>query len=97
MLFLKSFDLSSFNKNNAIDMTGMFYNCFSLKSIFLRPFYSDNVNNMDLISYASSSLQYSFNIQNVEDMSEIVGDCESLKSIVLSSFNTNNDNKIEYK
>ena len=43
---LKSIDLSSFNTNNVINMSGMFFGCESLKSIDLSSFNTNNVTNM---------------------------------------------------
>jgi len=77
----------------------MFYECKSLKSIDLSLFNTTNVNNMSGMFSGCSSLKSidlsSFNTTNVNNMSDMFSYCSSLQSIDLSSFNINNVNNIE--
>jgi len=72
----------------------MFYECYSLKSIDLSSFNTNNVTNMRNMFNRCSSLKSidlsSFNTNNVTDMNNMFSYCSSLESIDLSSFNTNN-------
>jgi len=81
-------------KQKLTNMSYMFYKCFSLNSIDLSSFNTNNVTNMSYMFSGCSSLKSinlsSFNTNNVTNMSEMFFDCSSLKSIDLSSFNTNN-------
>ena len=79
-------------KPNLSNMSFMFYNCYSLKSIDFSSFNAINIINMhslfnDCKSLVSINLS-SFNTSNTTDMSEMFSGCSSLKSIDLSSFNT---------
>ena len=80
-------------KQKLTNLSYMFYDCSSLKSIDLSSFNTNNVTNMRCMFYHCSSLKSidlsSFNTNNVTDMSYMFSNCSSLKSIDLSSFNTN--------
>ena len=81
-----------FNKKLA-DMSFIFYNCSSLKSIDLSSFDTNNVTNMSGFLANCSSLESiklkSFNTNNVINMRNMFSWCSSLESIDLTSFNTN--------
>ena len=71
----------------------MFCSCFSLQSIDLSSFNTDNVTNMSDMFFGCSSLKSihlsSLNTNNVTNMSNMFFGCSSLESINLSSLNTN--------
>ena len=81
-------------KQKLTNLSFMFYNCFSLKSIDLSSFNTNNATDMSYMFYDCSSLNSidisSFNTNNVTNMRYMFYGCFSLKSIDLSSFNTNN-------
>ena len=80
------------------NMSYIFFNCSSLKSIDLSSFNTNHVNNMSSMFDGCSSLESidlsSFNTSNVIDMSYMFNYCISLKSLDLSSFNTSNVNNM---
>ena len=81
-------------KSNLSNMSFMFYNCYSLKSIDFSSFNAINIINMHSLFSGCESLVSinlsSFDTSNATDMSEMFRGCYSLKSIDLSSFNTSN-------
>ena len=78
----------------------MFYECRSLKSIDLSSFNTTNVNNMSCMFSCCSSLESIdlsyLNTTNVNNMSYMFSCCSALKSIDLSYFNTTNVNNMSY-
>jgi len=78
----------------------IFYECSSLKSIDLSLFNTTCVNNMICMFSGCSSLKSidlsSFNTTNFKDLSWMFSGCISLESIDLSSFNTANVGKMSY-
>ena len=83
---------SSFNTEDVMDMSRMFTNCQSLKSINLSSFNTKNVQDMSLMFDSCNNLEQidlsSFNTRNVCYMSSLFDGCTKLKYIDLSSFNT---------
>ena len=81
-------------KKPLISTNFMFYDCYSLKSIDLSNFNTQNVTNMALMFQNCNSLisidLSNFNTQNVINMLGMFANCNSLKSINLSNFNTQN-------
>ena len=76
------------------NMSYIFYNCSSLKSIDLSSFNSLNVTNMSFMFYKCSSLESidfsTFNTSKVTNMSSLFRGCSSLQYLNLNSFNTSN-------
>jgi len=83
-------------KTKLTNLSYMFLNCHTLKSIDLSLFDTSNANNMAHMFAGCSSLESldlsSFNTTNVKSMSGMFSGCLSLKSINLSSFDTSNVN-----
>ena len=83
-------------KTKLTNLSYMFLNCHTLKSIDLSSFDTSNANNMAHMFAGCSSLEFldlsSFNTTNVKNMSGMFSGCLSLKSINLSSFDTSNVN-----
>ena len=82
--FIKfNLDLSNFNAQNVTDITRMFYNCYSLKSLGLSNFNTQNVTDMSDMFYYCNSLTHldlsNFNTQNVTNMNGMFDFCKSLK------------------
>ena len=81
-------------KNFLTNLSYMFYNCSSLKSVDLSSFKSSNVTDMSFMFYKCSSLNSidlsSFDTSNVSNMSSLFRGCSSLKKLDLNSFNTSN-------
>ena len=77
-----------------LNMSYMFYNCFSLTYLSLSNFNTYNITNMNaMFSHCSSliSLNLSnFNTNNVIFMNSMFSHCSSLISLNLTNFNTNN-------
>ena len=86
-------------KKNLVNISYMFYRCYSLESIDFSSFNSNNVTNMICLLDECTSLKSvnlsTFNTNNVNNMSFLFKLCYSLESIDLSSFNTNNVNKMK--
>ena len=85
----------NFNTANVTNMSWMFYNCSSLKSLDLSSFNTANVTDISYMFYGCSKLNSidfgdNFNTANVTDMSLMFYGCSSLSSLNLSSFNTAN-------
>jgi len=90
-------DLSKWNTNNVINMSYLFYNCSSLKSLpDISKWNTNNVKNMSYLFYNCSSLSSlpdisKWNINNVINMSYLFYNCSSLSSLPdISKWNTNN-------
>ena len=78
MLFIKKI-ISKFNTNNVIDMSGMFYECSSLKKLNLSNFNTYNVTNIGCMLFRYLSLEElnlsNFNTNNVIDMDSMFCGC----------------------
>ena len=83
-------------KTKLTNLSYMFLNCHTLKSIDLSSFDTTNANTMNHMFAGCSSLESldlsSFNTTNVTNMRGMFSGCLSLKSIDLSSFDTSNVN-----
>ena len=83
-------------KTKLTNLSYMFLNCHTLKSIDLSSFDTTNANSMNHMFAGCSSLESldlsSFDTTNVTNMRGMFSGCLSLKSINLSSFNTSNVN-----
>ena len=79
-------------KEPIINMSAMFYGCFSLNEINLLSFKTDDATNMKLMFAECSSLKKinlsSFKTDKVTDMNSMFYMCSSLTKIDLSSFKT---------
>ena len=84
-------NLTYLNTSEVKDMSWMFFNCESLKSLDLRSFDTRKVTNMssmfDCKSLTSLDVS-SFNTSNVTNMFGMFGYCYDLTSLDLKSFNT---------
>ena len=92
---LPSLDLSKWNTSKAVNLKGIFENCYSLSSIkFGNNWNTNNVKDTSkMFSYCKSlsSLDTSIlNTANVTDMADMFNGCSSLASLDLSSFDTAN-------
>ena len=80
------------NTEAVTDMSYMFYNCSSLKTLDLGNFKTRNVKNMFGMFAECKSLTnvtlYNFDTRNVEDMSYLFADCISLTNLDLYNFYT---------
>lgn len=80
------------NTTHINDMSYMFQNCRSLKTLDLSGLNTDNITNMNCMFDNCDSLISinlgSINTQNVTSMTYMFSKCQSLKSIDLSNFNT---------
>ena len=83
---------NSFNSGNITNMSNLFYNCNSLKTIDLKSFNTGNVRKMHGLFSGCASLTKidlsSFNTENVDDMSNLFERCNNLKEIVFLNFKT---------
>ena len=81
-------------KNLLKSTSFMFYHCYSITSLDLSKFKTDNITNMSSMFYDCRALTFlnlsNFNTSNVIDMGYMFRDCNSLISLDLSSFNTQN-------
>ena len=86
-----------FNTKNVTDMESMFYNCIHLKSLDLRSFVTDKVENMSWMVACRGGKQMrletlllssKFTTQNVTNMNSMFFSCTNLKNLDVSSFNT---------
>ncbi|MBP5456495.1 MAG: BspA family leucine-rich repeat surface protein, partial [Paludibacteraceae bacterium] len=80
------------NTEAVTDMSYMFYDCSSLKTLDLGNFKTRNVKNMyGMFAYCTSLTNvplYNFDTRNVEDMSYMFYECKSLTTLDLYHFNT---------
>lgn len=86
--------LENLNTSKVTDMSRMFGDCSSLKTLDLSNFDTSNVTNMHQMFYYCDNLE-SINVSNfrtnkVTDMGMMFDSCKQLKSLDLSSFNTEN-------
>ena len=72
----------------------LFFECYSIESIYFKKFYRNNINNMSYVFYNCRHLKEinlsNFNTKNVTDMRGMFGGCKSLKELNLSNFDTHN-------
>ena len=92
---LPSLDLSKWNTSKAVNLKGIFENCYSLSSIkFGNNWNTTNVKDMaNMFSYCKSLSSLDTNVlntANVTDMSNMFNGCSSLAYLDLSSFDTAN-------
>ena len=92
---MPSIDISLLNTYNLKDITSLFYNCISLKSInFNNDFYTEQITNMEFVFYNCSSLTSldlsSFDTKNARNMSYMFYNCTLLASINMNNFDTTN-------
>ena len=92
---LPSLDLSKWNTSKAVNLKGIFENCYSLSSIkFGNNWNTNNVKDTSkMFSYCKSLSSLDTNVlntANVTDMSNMFNCCSSLASLNLSSFDTAN-------
>ena len=92
--------LENLNTSKVTDMSKMFYNCSSLRSLNLSNFNTSAVTNMSEMFYGCSGLTElnvsSFNTSAVTDMSYMFSKCSSLTSLNLSNFNTSAVTNMNY-
>ena len=88
-------NLSHFNTENVIDMTGMFYCCDSLKELDLSGFNTLSVNNISrLFNNCTSLLSIdltNFYFKNNIKMNNMFLNCKSLTSLIFPNFKYTND------
>ena len=96
----ETIDLSSLNTSIANDMSGMFFDCRSLKSLDLSNFNTSNVTNMSRMFFDCQSLTSldlsNFNTSNVTNMSEMFGNCNKLKTIKVTNCNQQTIEKLRF-
>jgi len=87
-------DLSNFNTENIINMSGMFSNCTGLEKINLKNLNTEKVTDMSWMFNECTALTSidlsSFKTDKVENMGKMFNRCESLANINISNFNTEN-------
>ena len=83
-----------FSVKNAIDLRGMFYECYQLTSLNLSNFDTSNVTNMYGMFASCSGLTSldlsNFDTSKVTNMGAMFDSCSGLTSLDLSNFNTSN-------
>ena len=86
--------IENLNTENVTNMSDMFCDCRSLKTLYVSNFDTQNVTNMSYMfnrCYALTTLDISnFNTQNVTDMSSMFCDCFALTTLDVSKFDTKN-------
>ena len=84
--------ISNLKTGNVTNMSYMFSNCSSLKSLVLSHFDTGNVRNMDYMFYSCRNLENldvsNFNTGNVTSMSYMFCNCSSLENLDVSNFDT---------
>lgn len=87
-------NLQFLRTENVTDMSFMFFNCASLKSLNLEGFNTSNVTNMESMFYDCQSIMEldlsSFNTAKVHNMDRMFFGCNNLYSLNVRSFNTEN-------
>lgn len=88
------------NTSEVTNMSKMFLNCASLRTLDLSKFNTRNVTDMSFMFLACAKLSSlnlnNFKTDNVENMSHMFETCISLMEINLSSFNTSNVTDMSY-
>ena len=86
--------IENLNTENVTNMSDMFCDCRSLKTLYVSNFDTQNVTDMSYMfnrCYALTTLDISnFNTQNVTDMSSMFCDCYALTTLDVSKFDTKN-------
>ena len=86
--------IENLNTENVTNMSDMFCDCRSLKTLYVSNFDTHNVTDMSYMfnrCYALTTLDISnFNTQNVTDMSSMFCDCFALTTLDVSNFDTKN-------
>ena len=86
--------IENLNTENVTNMSDMFCDCRSLKTLYVSNFDTQSVTNMDgMFSYckALTTLDVSkFDTKNVTDMSGMFSDCHALTTLDVSKFDTKN-------
>ena len=86
--------IENLNTENVTNMSDMFCDCRSLKTLNVSNFDTQNVTDMSYMfnrCYALTTLDISnFNTQNVTDMSSMFCDCFALTTLDVSNFDTKN-------
>ena len=86
--------IENLNTENVTNMSDMFCDCRSLKTLYVSNFDTQNVTDMSYMfnrCYALTTLDISnFNTQNVTDMSSMFCDCFALTTLDVSNFDTKN-------
>lgn len=84
--------LSNLNTSEVVNMSKMFSQCISLKSLDLSDFNTEKVKNMSAMFSNCRQLENvdlsSFNTANVNNMYAMFNQCDNLKQLDLGSFNT---------
>ena len=92
MIYAISIDLSHFDMSLVTNMNNLFYNCISLKKIYLPEKEIKLKDQMVQMFYGCNSLQsidlYYFDTSSVTDMHGLFYNCNSLKNLDLSNFDT---------
>ncbi|MBR5697008.1 MAG: BspA family leucine-rich repeat surface protein [Prevotella sp.] len=87
-------NIENLNTSEVTTMSGMFYNCSSLKNLDLSSFDTGNVTDMSGMFTGCSSLinlnVSNWNTSNVTNMSQLFFNCSSLATLDLSGWNTGN-------
>ena len=91
---LTSLDLSNFDTDCVINMSGLFNNCFFLKNLDLNNINTEEVIDMSRMFYNCKSLTKldlsNFDTRNVTDMRDMFYNCIYIDNLNLSNFITNN-------
>ena len=91
---INDLDLSNFNTENVINMSGMFNSCLGLKKIILKNLNTEKVTDMSWMFNECSLLTNldlsSFKTDNVQNMGKMFNRCESLTNLNISNFKTEN-------
>ena len=89
-----------FCSKNCIDMSFMFFNCYSLQNLDLSNFNTEKVTNMSNMFSGCSQLQSldvsNFNTKNVINMNHMFSGCINLTGLNLSSFTSNINLRCKY-
>ena len=86
--------IENLNTENVTDMSGMFYGCSALTTLYVSKFDTKNVTYMNQMFKNCSALTTlnlsNFNTQNVTDMSGMFYGCSALTTLYVSKFDTKN-------
>jgi len=97
---LNDLDLSNFNTENIINMSGMFNKCLGLKKINLKNLNTEKVTDMSWMFNECLSLTYldlsSFKTDKVQNMGKMFNRCKSLANLNISNFNTENVTNMQF-
>ena len=97
---INDLDLSNFNTENVINMSGMFENCLGLKKINLNNLNTEKVTDMSWMFNECTLLTNldlsSFKTDKVQNMGKMFNRCKSLTNLSLSNFNTENVTNMQF-